>query len=82
MKQSAAAGKLSGKKLVVTGFLQGMSREDAAERIRNAGGTFQSAVGKDTDYLVVGGNVGASKIDKATKLGVKIINQEQFLELV
>lgn len=75
-------GKLSGKSFVVTGTLEGMGREQAAERIRALGGTFQSSVGKDTDYLVVGANVGASKLAKADKLGTKQINEAEFLKLL
>ncbi len=75
-------GKLSGKSFVVTGSLESMGREQAGERIRQLGGTFQSSVGKDTDYLVVGANVGASKLAKADKLGTKQITEEQFLALL
>ncbi|MBX4197376.1 NAD-dependent DNA ligase LigA [Candidatus Saccharibacteria bacterium] len=75
-------GPLSGKNLVVTGSLDSMSREAAGERIRALGGTFQSSVGKETDYLVVGANVGASKLAKAKKLGTKQIDEEEFLKLV
>jgi DNA ligase (NAD+) len=59
-----------------------MSREAAGERIRALGGTFQSSVGKETDYLVVGANVGASKLAKAEKLGTKQIDEQQFLKLL
>lgn len=75
-------GPLSGKKFVVTGSLESMSREAAAEKIRSIGGAFQSSVGKDTDYLVVGGNVGANKLVKAAKLGTKQINEEEFLQIL
>ncbi|HET6864000.1 MAG TPA: NAD-dependent DNA ligase LigA [Candidatus Saccharimonadales bacterium] len=75
-------GPLTGKSFVVTGSLDSMSREDAAERIRSLGGTFQSSVGKETDYLVVGANVGASKLAKANKLGTKQISEDQFLKLI
>jgi DNA ligase (NAD+) len=75
-------GPLSGKNFVVTGSLESMSREEAAEKIRSLGGTFQSSVGKETDYLVVGANVGASKLEKAAKLGTKQINEEEFLALL
>jgi DNA ligase (NAD+) len=75
-------GKLSGKKFVVTGTLESMGRDQAADKIRSLGGTFQSSIGKDTDYLVVGANVGASKLTKAAKLGTKQITEAQFLELV
>lgn len=75
-------GPLSGKSFVVTGTLDSMSREEAGERIRALGGTFQSSVGKETDYLVVGANVGASKLAKAKKLGTKQIDEEELLRLL
>jgi DNA ligase (NAD+) len=75
-------GKLSGKSFVVTGALETMGRDIAAERIRALGGTFQSSVGKETDYLVVGANVGASKLAKADKLGTKQITEEELLKLL
>jgi len=67
---------------VVTGHLDAMSRDEAAEKIRSLGGTFQSSVGKDTDYLVVGANVGASKLAKAEKLGTKQIDEQAFLKIL
>jgi DNA ligase (NAD+) len=75
-------GKLSGLNFVVTGTLDTMGREEAAEKIRQLGGTFQSSVGKDTDYLVVGNNVGQSKLSKADKLGTKQINESEFIKLL
>lgn len=75
-------GKLSDKKFVITGSLSSMSRDQAAEKIRALGGTFQSSVGKDTDYLVVGDNVGASKLAKASKYGTKQLNEDDLLKLL
>jgi DNA ligase (NAD+) len=75
-------GRLSGQNFVVTGTLENMGREEAAERIRALGGTFQTSVGKDTDYLVVGANVGASKLAKAAKLGTKQLTEAEFLKLL
>lgn len=74
--------KLADKHFVVTGTLESMSRDDAADRIRNLGGTFQTSVGKDTDYLVAGGKVGSSKLKKAESYGTKIISEQEFLELL
>ncbi len=79
--ESHAGGLLSGKRFVVTGTLEQMSRDEAAERIRALGGVFQSSVGKDTDYLVVGKNVGASKLKKAEKLGTAQIDETALLEM-
>jgi DNA ligase (NAD+) len=78
----AVSGPLSGKSFVVTGSLDSMSREEAGERIRALGGSFQSSVGKETDYLVVGANVGASKLAKAAKLGTKQIEETEFLKMI
>jgi DNA ligase (NAD+) len=79
---SSVGGKLSGQRFVVTGSLESMGREEAGERIRALGGTFQSSVGKDTDYLVVGANVGASKLAKADKLGTRQITERQLLDIL
>ncbi len=75
-------GPLEGKKFVITGSLENMEREVAAEKIRSLGGTFQTSVGKDTDYLVVGANVGESKLQKARKLGTKQIGEKELLDLL
>jgi len=75
-------GPLHNLRFVITGSLSTMGREDAAQKIRDKGGIFQSSVGKDTDYLVVGENVGESKLIKANKLGTKIINEKEFSELI
>ncbi len=75
-------GKLSGLRFVVTGSLESMGREEAGEQVRALGGVFQSSIGKDTDYLVVGANVGASKLTKAAKFGTKQLNETEFLELI
>ncbi len=75
-------GKLSGQNFVVTGSLDSMSRDQAADKIRALGGTFQSSIGKDTDYLVVGANVGASKLAKAAKLGTKQLDEAALLKIL
>lgn len=80
--ESHAAGPLQGKSFVITGTLEGMSRDEAAERIRALGGIFQSSVGKDTTYLVAGKNVGASKLEKAKKLGTEVIDEAKLLQLL
>jgi DNA ligase (NAD+) len=75
-------GKLDGISFVITGSITGMSREEAADRIRELGGTFQSSVGKGTTYLVSGGSVGESKLKKAEKFGTVVINGKDFLKLI
>lgn len=75
-------GKLSGMNFVITGTLDGLGRDEAADKIRSFGGTFQTSVAKDTTYLVAGGKVGASKLKKAESYGVKIIGQAEFERLI
>ncbi len=75
-------GKLNGKNFVITGSLQHMGRDEAAEKIRAQGGTFHSSMTKDTDYLVVGENVGESKLAIAKKLGTKQISENDLLKLL
>lgn len=79
---TTVGGPLSGKKFAITGALLTMGRDIAADRIRALGGTFQSSVGKDTDYLVAGANVGASKLDKAARLGTEVIDEQQLISLL
>jgi DNA ligase (NAD+) len=73
--------KLKGKSFVVTGTLSGMSRDAAKEKIRQLGGKVQGSVGPKTDFLICGENPG-SKFDKAKKLGVKIVEEEEFLKMI
>jgi len=75
-------GKFVGENFAVTGTLAAMSRDEVAEKIRALGGTFQSAVGKDTNYLIAGGKVGASKLKKAQAYGTTILDEAEFLNLL
>lgn len=75
-------GRLSGKSFVITGTLETMSRDEAADKIRELGGTFQTSVGKDTTYLVAGGKVGTSKLAKAQKHGTEVINELKLQEIL
>ena len=73
--------KLGGKSFVVTGSLESMPRDDAHKLIVKNGGRVSSSVTSKTDYLVVGDEPG-SKLDKAKRLGIKILNENEFLKLV
>lgn len=75
-------GKLQGKSFVVTGTLTTMSRDAAAEAVRKLGGVFQTSVGKDTDYLVAGGKVGASKLKKAQQFNTEVIDEAVFKKMI
>lgn len=76
------SGKLAGQNFVITGSLMSMSRDQAADKIRALGGGFQTAVAKDTTYLVAGGKVGASKLKKAESYGTKVITEQDLLDLL
>ena len=66
---------------MLTGKLSSLSRDEAGDLIRATGGTVSGSVSKKTDFVVVGEDAG-SKLKKATELGVKILDEDQFLELV
>jgi DNA ligase (NAD+) len=75
------ADRLKGKTFVVTGVLQTMTREEAHKKITQYGGEFSSSVSNKTNYVLSGENPG-SKVEKAKKLGVKIISEEEFLQML
>lgn len=72
---------LSGKAFVLTGTLQTLSRNEAAELIESRGGKVTASVSRKTDYVVVGSEPG-SKYDKAMQLGLTILDEESFLALL
>ncbi|MBI3601207.1 MAG: NAD-dependent DNA ligase LigA [Nitrospinae bacterium] len=73
--------KFKDKQFVLTGTLSEFNREQAKELIENLGGRVASAVSKKTDYVIAGAEPG-SKYDKAKELGVKILNEEEFKDLI
>jgi len=79
-EETEISGKLSGKTFVLTGTLEGIPRNEAKEMITRAGGRVSGSVSKKTDYVVAGEEPG-SKLEKAEKLGVKIVSKEEFLKL-
>jgi DNA ligase (NAD+) len=74
-------GGVAGKAFVLTGALPRLSREEAKERILQAGGKVSGSVSKKTDYVVAGADPG-SKLEKAVALGVAVIDEEGLLELL
>ncbi len=79
-ERPAAGGALAGKTVVFTGTLK-MPRTEAEELVRRHGGRATSSVSKNTTYLVAGEDAG-SKLEKARKAGVKVLTEEEFLEMV
>ena len=81
--ESLSDGKLSGLSFCFTGELKTMKRQDAESLVKKNGGSSKSSVTKDLSYLVTNDTTsGSSKNLKAQKLGIKIINEEEFLELL
>lgn len=79
--EKRASGKLDGKTFVLTGTLPNLSRDEAKDMIKKAGGKVSGSVSKNTDYVVAGEDPG-SKYDNAKKLGVEIIDEKRLLSMV
>lgn len=74
-------GRFSGKTFVFTGALTRFTRDDAKKMVEQEGGHAAGSVSKKTDYVVAGAEAG-SKLEKAVQLGVRVLNEEEFLELM
>lgn len=79
--QGAVSDLLSGKTFVLTGTLQNMTRDEASALIKEMGGKTSSSVSKNTSFVLAGENAG-SKLDKAEKLGVIILTEDEFLSMI
>lgn len=80
--QQAAIGKLTGKVFAITGAMMSGSRDQVVRRIEAAGGMVKANVSKKCHYLVLGAEAGTIKPGKAEKLGVPVITEEKFYELM
>jgi DNA ligase (NAD+) len=80
-KVEKPSGELTGKTFVLTGSLSSLTRDEAKEKVRSAGGKVSGSVSQKTDFVVAGSDPG-SKYDEAQKLGVKIIDERTFLNLL
>jgi len=81
VKTGIQSGKFSGQSFVITGTLSGMSRDEAKEKIRALGGDISESVSSKTSYLVAGEKPG-SKFEKAQELGVQILDEKSFNNLI
>ena len=77
----ASGGILENKTFVLTGTLESLSRGEAKKKIMALGGKVKDSVVLDTDYVVVGSEPG-SKLAQAQKLGVKVLDENNFLKLI
>ena len=79
--RKAGAGAFAGKIVVLTGTLSSMSRDEAKDRIEAAGGKVTGSVSKKTDYVVAGTEAG-SKLERAAELGVRVLDEDEFLKML
>ena len=77
----AASGPFAGKIVVLTGTLEALTRDEAKDRIESAGGKVTGSVSKKTDFVVAGEEAG-SKLDRAKELGVRVLDEKEFLKLL
>ena len=77
----AEVAAVAGKSFVITGTLPTLKRDEAADRIKQAGGKISGSVSKKTDFVVAGEEAG-SKLDKAKELGVTVIDEAELLGLL
>ena len=80
--RAATGGRLAGKTIVITGELESMSRDEAQELIRRAGGKPTGSISSQTDYLVAGANPGSNKMRAAEKHKTPVLDEAAFLKLV
>jgi DNA ligase (NAD+) len=81
VEEKRVGGRFTGKTFVFTGTLTRFSRDEAKKMVELEGGHAAGSVSKKTDYVVAGSEAG-SKLEKAVQLGVKVLTEEEFLELV
>ena len=81
-KDEKLSDKFNGLSFVISGTFNNFSRDQLKDIIEKNGGKILSSVSKNTDFLVAGENMGPAKLDKANKIGVKIISEEEFLKML
>ncbi|MBR3131012.1 NAD-dependent DNA ligase LigA [Candidatus Saccharibacteria bacterium] len=80
--EDLSKAKLAGKSYIISGTLERFGREEAENKLRELGATVTSSVTKATTALILGAKPGASKLEKAQKLGIPTMDEEQFLNLI
>lgn len=82
VQREKLSDSLAGKRIVISGTFERHSRPELKELIELHGGTNQSSVSKTTDYLLAGAGIGPKKLETAQKLGVRIISEDDFTEMI
>lgn len=77
-----ATVKLSGKTFVVSGVFEKFSRDDLKKAIEDNGGKVGSSISSKTDFVVAGDNMGPAKLEKANQLGISIISEDDFIQMI
>jgi len=72
----------AGKSLIISGTFRNFSREEIKATIEKHGGKNVTSISKNTDFFVTGDNIGPAKLEKAIKLGVKMISEDEFMEMI
>ncbi len=78
----AATDKLSGKSIVISGVFAKHSRDEYKRLIEQNGGKNVGSISGKTSFILAGDNMGPSKLQKAEKLGIKIVGEDEFLEMI
>jgi DNA ligase (NAD+) len=82
VKKETLSQKLEGKSFVVSGVFNAFSRDELKEVIESNGGKNVSSISAKTDYVVAGENMGPAKLKKATDLGIQILSEDEFIQLL
>ena len=81
-QQAKQSNKLEGQIFVVSGVFHQMSRDELKKAIEDNGGKVSSSISKKTNFIIAGDNMGQSKLERAQELGIEIISEQQFIDLV
>ena len=81
-EQQAAGDSLAGKTIVISGTFSHHSRDEYKALIESHGGKNSGSISKKTDFILAGENMGPAKLEKAAKLGVRIVNEDEFLQMI
>ena len=81
-KKELSSDKLTGKSIIISGVFQKFSRDEMKELIEQNGGKNVSSISAKTDFLLAGDKIGPSKLEKANKLGIQIISEDEFLSMI